>query len=423
MYDYEKNDEQLSKGNNVGTFHGKENISSDFKLNRESLPHWAVNWAKDKLNMDAQNVKFYVMDKEDSDGPFAAASGDSIFVTSSCKNDETVIKHELTHIYQQAVGTATENNVEDTSLEEEAVQTSKESKVSPIKSQTQRDGYILPKEKTNIIQPFFGAFGLAMVGLIVGGITAVGAAVGSLVAAGVGIYRWHKRRQYKKIISARTAKFTEIANRIKVPLETVEMVYNTYSWADVDDKYCDILEDLCRVVNDNKVSESVLRECSSKTKRRIDATNKSETYSAIKADVIRLDKSKSLNKLNEPSGSDKSYYKLVGIRGVVNPNSFTGKVIGLANLLNISQGTPQWMWLNTLVGTSVNDIKHGSVSPVGDLVVENLLKVEELAKEVIKLDKYSNLKSSGDWDLDSMLEFFRDINKLYSEKDNGNSKH
>ena len=171
MYDYKKDDEQLSDGNKTGTFVAGENLSSDFKLQKGNLPQWAVDWARNRFNMDAKDVKFYVMDRQGAEDSVALASGNSVFVTSDQRNDETVIKHELTHIYQQAIGTATESNASDTSLEDEAVQVSKEEDISLAKNQTLSDRYILPREKTNVVQSF-GA--LTIAGLVIGGILALG---------------------------------------------------------------------------------------------------------------------------------------------------------------------------------------------------------------------------------------------------------
>lgn len=100
MYDYKSDGKQLSTENEMGTFEGLVNTSSNFKLQRGSLPQWAVDWARNKFNMDAKNVKFYITDEPKTNGPVALAGGNSIFVNSSHKNDEEVIKHELTHIYQ-----------------------------------------------------------------------------------------------------------------------------------------------------------------------------------------------------------------------------------------------------------------------------------------------------------------------------------
>ena len=171
MYDYKKDDEQLSDENKTGTFVAEGNISSDFKVQKENLPQWAVDWARNRFNMDAKGVKFYVMDRQEAEDSVALASGNSVFVTSDQRNDETVIKHELTHIYQQAIGTATESNASDTSLEDEAVQVSKEDNISLAKNQTLSDRYILPREKTNVVQSLGS---LAIAGLVIGGILTLG---------------------------------------------------------------------------------------------------------------------------------------------------------------------------------------------------------------------------------------------------------
>ena len=46
MYDYQNDNKQLSEENEVGTFPNGGGISSDFKLHKESLPQWAVDWAR-----------------------------------------------------------------------------------------------------------------------------------------------------------------------------------------------------------------------------------------------------------------------------------------------------------------------------------------------------------------------------------------
>ncbi len=171
MYDYKKDDGQLSEKNEIGMFAGGGNIYSDFKLHKESLPQWAVDWARNRFNMDTKSVKFYVMDEQEVGGFSAAASGNNILVTSELKNDETVIKHELTHIYQQAIGVATESNANDASLEDEAVQVSKEGEVSLAKNQTQSDRYILPREKTNVVQ--FSIADAIMTAIVISGMVGI----------------------------------------------------------------------------------------------------------------------------------------------------------------------------------------------------------------------------------------------------------
>ena len=237
MYDYEKDSRQLSRGNNTEIFGGGDNTSSDFKLRKESLPQWAVDWAKNRFNMDTQNIKFYVMDEQDSDEPSAAASGNNVFVSSEYRNDKMVIKHELTHIYQQAIGTATEGNAEDASLEEEAVQVSQEREFSLAKNQAQSNRYILPREKTNVVQSL-GAFGIA--GLIVFGLINLGATLFAIP--------WDKLRFCKKVRKKDKS----------IQMKTIEMVYDAFSWTIDKFNTVDDFVELCRVVDRRRISAEKL---------------------------------------------------------------------------------------------------------------------------------------------------------------------
>ena len=234
MYDYKKDDGQLSEKNKKGTFAGGGIISSDFKLQKESLPQWAVDWARNRFNMDAQNVKFYVMDEQEADEPYAAASGNSIFVTSDQRNDETVIKHELTHIYQQAIGTATESNAGDTSLEDEAVRVSEKEQFSLAKNQTLSDKYILPREKTNVVQSKMSEGSVA--GLVVGGILTLG-----LLPFGMWLA---KQIKYKSIAKKAGIKDVEI----------VKQIYNIFSWAEDKDGYSGDIREICQLMKKYNIS-------------------------------------------------------------------------------------------------------------------------------------------------------------------------
>ena len=242
MYDYKKDDEQLSNRNNKGTFVDGGNLSSDFKLQKENLPQWAVDWARNRFNMDAKSVKFYVMDRQEADDSVALASGNNVFVTSDQRNNETVIKHELTHIYQQAIGTATESNASDTSLEDEAVQVSKEEDISLAKNQTLSDRYILPRKKTNVVQ-FFGALTIAewvIEKLIILGVTLLS--------------MWLvKQMKYKKI-----------ARKSGAPLKTVKMVCDIF---ELNDKNMDEIVDLCTTLQEKSISDSQLRQDSAALKK------------------------------------------------------------------------------------------------------------------------------------------------------------
>ena len=248
MYDYKKDDEQLSEKNDdnddIRDFFCCGNTSSDFKVRKENLPGWAVDWARNRFNMDAKNVKFYVMDEQGADNSVALASGDSVFVTSDHKSDETIIKHELTHIYQQAIGTATESNAGDASLEDEAIQISQEKQFSLAENQTQGNRYILPREKTNVVQSF-GA--LAIAGIALGG--------AALVAGAVGGITWlAKQIKYKKIMS-------EIANEIGVPIKTVKNVFKIFSWTNgsiyTEKASKEMCKEMCKKVCNEKASINI----------------------------------------------------------------------------------------------------------------------------------------------------------------------
>ena len=157
MYDYKSDSKQLSAENEVGTFDGLGNVSSDFKLKKGGLPQWAVNWARNKFNMDAKNVKFYITDEPKTNGPVALAGGNGIFVDPSHKNDEEVIKHELTHIYQQAIGSVQKNNANDPELEREAIEVSNGKNPDVSKNSRLGKDFVIPNENTGVVQGFSGS--------------------------------------------------------------------------------------------------------------------------------------------------------------------------------------------------------------------------------------------------------------------------
>ena len=156
MHDYKSDNGQLSAKSGIGAFGGVGNISSGFKLQKESLPQWAVDWARNRLNMDTKKIKFYVMDEPKTDDFVAKANGNSIFVSSSHKNDEEVIKHELTHIYQQAVGSAKKGNANDPKLEREAIEVSNRKSSHISKNSKFGQSLVTPKENTGVVQGFDG---------------------------------------------------------------------------------------------------------------------------------------------------------------------------------------------------------------------------------------------------------------------------
>ncbi len=289
MYDYQNDNEQLSEENEVGTFPNGGNISSDFKLHKESLPQWAVDWARNRFNMDTKSVKFYIMDGQEANNSVALASGDNILVTSELKNDETVIKHELTHVYQQAIGTATESNAGDTSLEDEAVQVSKEGEISLAKNQTQSDRYILPREKTNVVQ--FLAIETIM----------------GIAIVGVGIAAWLGHKAYNKLNNwYKVKRFKKIAEKTGADESIVRKLYNIFSWdknilSNKKSESLNEFERICKVVGekpemleqvreDNKKLEVLYGETGYLTTEKNDGKNgKEDTKLSIYAYLIEND--------------------------------------------------------------------------------------------------------------------------------------
>ena len=157
MYDCRSGNKQLSAENEIGTFEEVRKVSSNFKLQKEGLPQWAVDWARNKFNMDAKGVKFYVMNKPKSDDFVALAGGNNIFVSSSHKDDKEVIKHELTHIYQQSIGSAQKSNANDPRLEIEAIEVSHGKNLNISKNIKLDQGLVTPKENTGLVQGFDGS--------------------------------------------------------------------------------------------------------------------------------------------------------------------------------------------------------------------------------------------------------------------------
>ena len=154
MYDYKSDNKQLSTKSGIGAFEGVRNIYSSFKLQREGLPQWAVDWSKNEFNMDAKDVKFYVINGPKADDSVALASGNSIFLSLGYKNNKEVIKHELTHIYQQAIGSAQKGNESDPELEREAVEMSNGRSPHISKNNKLDQNLVIPKENTGVVQEF-----------------------------------------------------------------------------------------------------------------------------------------------------------------------------------------------------------------------------------------------------------------------------
>ena len=238
MYDSQRNNAEVQEENRAESFDALgSSLAPGLIMRRQGLPEWAINWSKSKFGMDVKGVKLCVVDKQDSDEPFAAAGGSNIFVTPEYKNDKSVLMHEITHIYQQAVGAATESNVGDQSLEDEAVKVSEGGDVRLSKKQKISDEYIIPRQNTNIVQ-FLCLLGAIGIGILV---------TGAVIAAGVGLAIFISRN--------RTCK--KIAQEINVPVECVKRVYKYFGWAIKKFGRTDF-DELCRVVNDKNITDEKL---------------------------------------------------------------------------------------------------------------------------------------------------------------------
>ena len=228
MYDSQRNSAEVQK-NGTGSF---SDVSSGLTfgpiIRKQGLPEWAINWSRNRFGLDASSVNLCIVDKQEGNEPFAAASGNNIFVTSKYKNNKSVLMHEITHIYQQAVGSATESNMGDQSLEDEAVKVSNGEEILLSKKQDLSDKYIVPKENTNIVQSFGG---LAL-GLLLGGIFLAGAATVGAVS-----------------LLTRHMKCKKIAKETGVSIDCVKMVYKAFGWAEAKFGPEDFKE-LCKVVEE-----------------------------------------------------------------------------------------------------------------------------------------------------------------------------
>ena len=232
MYDSQVNSTEIQE-NVTGSFSSvSSGLTSEPMVRRKGLPEWAINWSRNRFGMDAGGVNLCIVDKQESDEAFAAASGNNIFVTSEYKNNKSVLMHEITHIYQQAVGSATESNVGDQSLEDEAVKVSNGEEVLLSKKQNLSDKYIVPRENTNIVQSFGGL----TLGLLLGGIFLAGA-----------VNLLTKHMKYKKI-----------ARETGVSIDCVKMVYKAFGWAEA--KFCPYnFKELCKVVYDKNITWEKLK--------------------------------------------------------------------------------------------------------------------------------------------------------------------
>lgn len=107
---------------------GPSNTHSNNNVNvqKENLPNWAVNYAVSKYSLDVDKVNLNVVNSSQNLGFKGMAIGNNIFIDEKYKNNKTIIKHEIAHIYQQALGKVDNANSEE--LENEAIKDSE----SPI---------------------------------------------------------------------------------------------------------------------------------------------------------------------------------------------------------------------------------------------------------------------------------------------------
>ena len=237
MYDSLNDIKLLSRSNDTEGFDrvGLDKVSG-FKLQKMELPKWAIDWSKNRLNMDVKNVKLCIANEQNIGRPFAASSGDNIFITNEYKNNKSVLMHEITHIYQQAIGIATETNSNDKSLEKEAVRNSEDKEALLSMKQSVSDTYIIPRKNTNTIQ-FLGGLNIAK--SIIGGLVLANTAAGAI--------NWISKRM----------KCKQIAQEANIPIECVNKVYDIFDWVEYEFGYYDF-EKLCRVIYNKSVSTDKL---------------------------------------------------------------------------------------------------------------------------------------------------------------------
>ncbi len=257
MYDSLKDIRLLSRSKNIESFDkvGLDKISG-FKLRKMELPKWATEWSKNRFNMDVKSVKLCITDEENIGGPFAASSGNNIFITNEYKGNKLVLKHEITHIYQQAIGMATEKNSNDAALEEEAVKVSHDKGDLPSGEQGTDDRYILPRENTNTVQ-YLGGLNIARP--IIEGVV--------LASTTAGAINWLSKR----------AKCRQIAQYMDIPIECVSKVYDIFGWIECEFGYSDF-EKLCRVIYNKNISTDKLIQDNKKIKN---SCNKEDIHNYV----------------------------------------------------------------------------------------------------------------------------------------------
>ncbi len=245
MYDSLKNIKLLSKSKDIESFDkvGLNKIQN-FKLQKMELPKWAIDWSKNRLNMNVENVKLCIADEKNVGIPFAASSGNNIFITNEYKDNKLVLKHEITHIYQQAIGIATEKNSNDGTLEEEAIKVSHDKGDLSSLKQNLDGEYITPRENTNKIQYLNG---LDIAKPIIEGLI-----LGHTAANAI---NWLSRR----------IKCKQIADEMDIPIECISRVYDIFDWVEYRFDYSDFKR-LCRAICDKDIATDKLIEDNKKLK-------------------------------------------------------------------------------------------------------------------------------------------------------------
>lgn len=133
--------------------HNNTNLNNNINIQRGKLPNWAVNYAVSKYSLDVDKVNLNVINSSQNLGFKGMAIGNNIFIDEKYKNNKTIIKHEIAHIYQQALGIVTDANRE--KLENEAIN---DSENTPDTEATQGSSNITSNslaylQKNSLIKP------------------------------------------------------------------------------------------------------------------------------------------------------------------------------------------------------------------------------------------------------------------------------
>ena len=108
---------------NVDFLEKDQKDHGNINIQKGKLPNWAVNYALSKYNLDVDKVNLNVVNSSQNLGFKGMAIGNNIFVDEKYRDNEIIIKHEIAHVYQQALGVVTDANSE--KLENEAINDSK----------------------------------------------------------------------------------------------------------------------------------------------------------------------------------------------------------------------------------------------------------------------------------------------------------